>query len=58
MSGFYRPAWYPNQDPNHNPWSTQDTMTGKTHYQVWADSLPPGELLRLIAEHRAKAEAA
>jgi len=47
----YRPAWYPNQDPDHNPWVVPDTMTGKTHYATWADSLKPGELLALIDEH-------
>ena len=47
----YRPAWYPNQDPDHNPWVVPDTMTGKTHYETWADSLKPGELLALIDEH-------
>jgi hypothetical protein len=49
----YRPPWYPNQDPHHNPWAVEWSVTGKTHYENWLDSLAPGELLRLIEEHRA-----
>lgn len=52
-SVHYIPPWYPNQDPHHNPWSVPDSMTGKTHYATWVDSLPEGELLRLIAEYHA-----
>lgn len=51
----YRPPWYPNQDPNHNPWLMAEPVSGLTHYQVWVASLAPGELVRLIAEHRAVA---
>lgn len=46
---IYRPPWYPNQDPQHNPWFSPDPISGKTHYQLWVESLKPGELLRLIA---------
>lgn len=51
----YRPPWYPNRDPMHNPWSIPDSMTGKTHYATWVDSLKPGELEQLIAESRTHA---
>lgn len=60
MSEFvpYRPPWYPNRDPRHNPWvSNGETGSAeKCLYAQWADSLPEGELERLIAEHRAKVE--
>jgi hypothetical protein len=49
----YRPPWYPNQDPHHNPWAIPVSVTGKTNYENWCDTLAPGELARLIAEHRA-----
>lgn len=52
----HRPPWYPNQDPHHNPWTIGDALNNKTHYAIWADSLAPGELVRLIKEHRASAE--
>lgn len=51
--GPYRPPWYPNQDPRHNPWMMAEPVSGLTHYQVWCQSLEPGELDRLIAEHHA-----
>lgn len=47
----YRPPWYPNQDPTHNPWLMAEPISGLTHYQVWMASLKPGELEQLIAEH-------
>lgn len=49
----YRPPWYPNRDPLHNPWATDPGTImagGKSFYMVWVDSLPPGELVRLIRE--------
>jgi hypothetical protein len=50
--GVWRPAWYPNQDPQHNPWTTAEPISGLTHYQVWVGKLAPGELADLIAEQR------
>jgi hypothetical protein len=47
----YRPPWYPNRDPTHNPWTITDPISGKTHYSDWCSRLPKGELLRLIALH-------
>jgi frataxin-like iron-binding protein CyaY len=49
---IYRPPWYPNQNPEHNPWVAADA-SGETHYQSWLKGLAPGELERLIAEHQA-----
>lgn len=51
FQGIWRPAWYPNQDPVHNPWQAADA-SGETHYHAWLKGLAPGELLRLISEHR------
>lgn len=49
--GAYKPPWYPNQDPQHNPWAVADSMTGKTHYEQWCDKVGTEELQRLIREH-------
>lgn len=52
----YRPPWYPNQDPSHNPWATDPATIqagGRTFYASWMESLKPGELERLVAEHKA-----
>lgn len=49
----YRPPWYPNKDPSHNPWVVVNSVTGTTHYEVWVGTLEPGELLRLICESQA-----
>jgi hypothetical protein len=54
----HKPPWYPNQSPEHNPWLLAEPIAGLTYYQVWVNSLPPGRLLELIAEHRAREEAA
>lgn len=56
----YRPPWYPNKDPMHNPWASngETGSAEKCWYASWADSLPPGELARLIAEHHASVAAA
>lgn len=51
--GPYRPPWYPNKDPGHNPWTIAEPIAGWTHYEAWCNSLPPGRLLELIAEHQA-----
>lgn len=51
----YRPPWYPNRDPLHNPWATDPStyMGGQeTFYGTWVKSLEPGELERLIREHQ------
>lgn len=51
----YVPPWYPNQDPAHNPWATDPATYQQGHetfYSTWVKSLEPGELDRLIAEHR------
>lgn len=51
----YRPPWYPEHDPNHNPWSTDPATYQQGHecfYTTWSKSLEPGELQRLIREHR------
>lgn len=53
----YRPPWYPNQDPEHNPWMMAEPISGLTHYQVWMGKLEPGELERLIREHQEAARA-
>lgn len=54
MTDFYRPPWYPNKDPHHNPFAVMNTMSGnnKTYYEEWHEKLAPGELQRLIAEYR------
>lgn len=48
----YKPPWYPNQEPSHNPWAVADSMTGKTHYQQWLDAVGEDEVQRLIREHQ------
>ena len=51
----YRPPYYPNQDPAHNPWATDPATIqsgGRTFFQTWMDGLAPGELERLQAESR------
>lgn len=51
----YRPPWYPERDPNHNPWATDPATYQQGHepfYATWSKSLAPGELDRLIAESR------
>jgi hypothetical protein len=51
----YRPPWYPDRDPDRNPWSTDpDTYQsgGETFYATWMKSLEPGELDRLIKASR------
>lgn len=50
---YYRPPWYPNRDPRHNPWGSngETGSAQKTLYAEWVDSLPPGELQRLIDLH-------
>lgn len=52
-TGPYKPPWYPIKDHWHNPWAVRDSMTGKTNYQAWCDSLPKGALTKLIEAHRA-----
>lgn len=53
----YRPPWYPFDD---DPWVIVSTMSNnvQTRYSKWADSLPPGELARLVAEHQTSVDAA
>jgi hypothetical protein len=49
----YRPPWYPADAPD--PFLTDpSTMQGgsRTYYSTWVDTLPPGELVRLINETR------
>lgn len=54
----YRPPWYPVDLPN--PWTFINTMSNaqETNYSRWCKSLPPGELQRLIREHRRRIECA
>lgn len=47
----YKPPWYPNQTPEHNPWMASE-LFGITYYEAWVKSLPDGRLAELIAEHR------
>lgn len=51
MTEPYRPPWYPYND---NPWDIVDNMSNNivTRYSLWCNSLPPGELIRLIKEYR------
>jgi hypothetical protein len=53
MSEPYRPPWYPNDDPRHNPWAMngETGSAAKTLYAEWCDRVGPEELQRLIAEH-------
>jgi hypothetical protein len=48
----YKPPWYPDKRPEHNPWTIAEPISGLTHYDVWVGGLPKGELLRLIEAHR------
>lgn len=51
--GPYRPPWYPADAPH--PWTADPaTMQSgqETYYGTWCKSLAPGELERLIREHR------
>lgn len=52
-TGFtpHKPPWYPHDD---NPWQIVSLMSNNvvTNYSRWCDSLPPGELVRLIHEHQ------
>ena len=50
----YRPPWYPKED---NPWTIVGNMSNniQTKYSKFCDSLPEGELKRLIEEHRENA---
>lgn len=51
----WRPPWYPY---DNNPWTIVSIMSNNiiTNYSAWVGSLPPGELLHLIAEHRKSVE--
>lgn len=56
----YVPPWYPDRGPDHNPWATDPATImsgGRTFYATWVEGLEPGELERLIAEHREGARA-
>jgi hypothetical protein len=54
FAGFvpYRPPWFPAE--LGDPWAVV-AVGGITAYEKWVDGLADGELVRLIAEHRAKA---